>query len=90
MPPIFRGVFLLALVAVPLQSAWAVSAEVRSACRHDYRMYCSAHPVGSSALRQCMRRADKKLSRACVNALVAADEISAKELKRRRRAAGVR
>lgn len=63
--------------AICLQSdrAAAVSESVRDACMGDYFTYCSQHDVGSPALRRCMRTAGPKLSRGCVNALVAAGEI---------------
>jgi adenylate kinase len=77
---------LLALFVLPLHQAGAVSERVRTACRHDYTTFCSAHEVGSDALRQCMHKADKKLSPSCIDALVEAGEISAKEVQRRRAA----
>jgi adenylate kinase len=77
---------LLALFVLPFSQAEAVSDRVRRACNQDYMTFCSAHEVGSEGLRQCMRKADKKLSRACVDALVEAGEISAAEVQRRRAA----
>jgi hypothetical protein len=75
---------VMALFVLPLSQAEAVTDRVRKACNQDYLSFCSAHQVGSEGLRQCMRKADKKLSRACVDALVEAGEISAAEVQRRR------
>jgi hypothetical protein len=70
-------------VALP-QQAEAVSEKVRKVCRDDYMAHCNTFEVGSEALRQCMRKAGRKLSRPCVDALVEAGEISRKEVEQRR------
>jgi hypothetical protein len=56
--------------------AGAVSLGVKMACASDYYAYCSHHAVGSPGLRQCMRANGPKLSSRCINALVAAGEVS--------------
>ena len=63
--------------------AGAVSLAVKRACMGDYFSYCSSHAVGSPGLRQCMRNAGPRLSKGCVNALVAAGEVSKSEVSRR-------
>lgn len=45
-------------------------------CRADYHNYCSEYGLGTNALRACMSRNIKKVSHACVGALVAAGEMS--------------
>ena len=83
-----RGAIKTALVfgalAVTTSQAGAVSSAVKFACMSDYFSYCSQHEVGSQALRQCMRSAGSKLSKRCVNALVAAGEVSQTEVDRRK------
>jgi hypothetical protein len=74
----------VALVVALPQQASAVSEKVRKLCRDDYMSHCSSYEVGSDALRQCMRKAGRKLSRSCVDALVEAGEISRKEVDARR------
>lgn len=69
-------------VAAPQQAA-AVSLGVKLACASDYYSYCSQHAVGSPGVRQCMRANGLKLSNRCVNALVAAGEVSKSEVQRR-------
>lgn len=64
-------------------SAGSVSARVRISCASDYFAYCSKHAVGSPGVRQCMRAAGPKLSKRCVNALVASGEVSQSEVARR-------
>lgn len=71
------------VLALSVTSAEAVSLSVRRACAGDYFAYCSAHPVGSPGVRQCMSDAGPKLSKTCVSALVAAGEVSKDEVARR-------
>jgi hypothetical protein len=79
-----------ALVAVALtgatSQAGAVSLGVKFACASDYYSYCSQHPSGSVAVRQCMRAHGAQLSKRCVNALIAAGEVSKIEVETRRAA----
>ena len=56
-------------------TASAVTERVKNSCYNDYTKFCPAYAVGSSALRQCMRSAGRKLSPKCINALVDAGEI---------------
>jgi hypothetical protein len=69
----------LALLAT---QAFAYSDAVTSACTGDYLAYCSAYDENSAKGRQCMRAVGAKLSQGCVNALVAAGEISKGEAMR--------
>lgn len=66
--------------------AGAVSLGVKLACASDYYSHCSHHPVGSTGVRQCMRSHGPQLSKRCVNALIAAGEVSKSEVNRRRAA----
>ena len=75
---------LAALALTP--AAHAVSSSVRSACMSDYFAYCSSHAVGSAALRGCMKANGPRLSPRCVDALVAAGEISHGYVQKRRSA----
>jgi hypothetical protein len=77
----------LALALVTTQ-AGAVSARVEAACASDYLAYCSQHDPNGSGVRRCMRANGLRLSMTCVNALIAAGEVSKAEVERRARAAG--
>ena len=72
-----------ATTAITVTEAGAVSARVKVACASDYFAYCRAHAVGSPGVRQCMRAAGPKLSKRCINALVASGEVSASEVAKR-------
>ena len=79
----FTVVAALATLTASQSDAHAVSARVKMACAADYFSYCSQHSPTSPAVRQCMRSNGLKLSNRCVNALVAAGEVSAAEVARR-------
>lgn len=64
-------------------SANAVSLRVQMACAGDYFAYCSKYPSDGPQVRQCMRANGLKLSSSCVNALIAAGEVSKAEVERR-------
>ena len=82
-----RAVLAIALsfgvLSANTDEAHAVSASVKMACAGDYFSYCSQHSPSSPGVRQCMRANGTKLSTRCVNALVAAGEVSAAEVSRR-------
>jgi hypothetical protein len=59
---------------------------VRQNCRVDYKTYCGEYGLESAALRSCMDRNGKNLSKGCVNALVQSGEVSQAEVNRRKKA----
>lgn len=52
----------------------------------DYRALCSQFSSDSPEVRRCMRSAGEKLSPRCLNALIAAGEVSETEVVARRAA----
>jgi hypothetical protein len=76
----------LALIgaATTAGDAFAVSLGVQLACATDYYAHCSAYSPDSPQVRSCMRAVGNGLSKRCVRALVAAGEVSAAEVARRR------
>lgn len=90
--PILQSATARAGLAVVIASAafagqaHAVSLGVKLACASDYYSYCSQHGVGTPAVRHCMRANGPKLSNRCINALIAAGEVSRTEVERRRAA----
>ena len=67
--------FVLALLALPALAGTITEREKRD-CQNDYHAYCSEYGLGSEALRACMSRNIKKVSHACVGALVDAGEMT--------------
>lgn len=83
MTPISAAAIAALMITVGASQAHAVSAAVKFACMSDYFSYCSAHPVGSQALRACMSENGHRLSKRCVTALIDAGEVSQAEVSRR-------
>ncbi len=71
---------LILLVYSPAASA--VGWKTQFNCANDYYAYCSKYAVGSADVRKCMRSNGPRLSKACVNALIADGEISRSEVDR--------
>jgi len=81
-------VIILAMLAGAANAAtYRYSEQVQRACANDYHRHCSEYGIETAALRMCMNRAGKALSKPCINALVASGEVSRAEVERRRKAA---
>jgi len=82
-----RGALIATLAAgavfASVSQAAAVSASVRFACASDYLANCSSYAPDSAQTRRCMRAVGYRLSKGCLNALVAAGEVSKSEVARR-------
>ena len=74
---------ILGGLAAMAPGAGAAGANVTMACASDYLAYCSKHPTEGPGVRQCMRANGNRLSARCVEALIAAGEVSRSEVKRR-------
>ena len=68
--------FAFVLILVPAMAATTVTEREKHYCQTDYHKYCSEYGLGSEALRACMSRNIKKITNACVGALVDAGEMS--------------
>ena len=82
---VFAGLLFLALNA---NTVSAVSLGVEIACSLDYYAYCSAYDPDGPEVRKCMRANGLKLSKICVNGLIAEGEISQAEVDAIAKAAG--
>jgi hypothetical protein len=65
-------------------SADSYSKAVKQSCAADYRKYCGEYGLESTALRVCMDKAGKSLSKSCVKALIASGEVTQAEVNRRK------
>jgi hypothetical protein len=61
------------------------SKAVQKACANDYKTHCGQYGIETDALRLCMDRAGQRLTKTCIDALVAAGEVSKQEVERRKR-----
>ena len=81
---------LLAILGLALSAGGAsaqhtYSKAVQEACAKDYKAHCGQYGVETEALRLCMDRAGQRLTKSCVDALVADGEVSKQEVDRRKR-----
>jgi hypothetical protein len=60
------------------------SKAVQKSCAADYRKFCGDYGLESAALRVCMDKAGKGLSKSCVKALIQSGEVSQAEVDRRK------
>jgi hypothetical protein len=81
--PLILGLGALGALALSATQADAVNPAVSAACASDYLAYCSQHPTEGPGVRRCMRANGLRLSTACINALIAAGEVSRQEVARR-------
>jgi len=86
---IYGATWLVAGVAVlgcaGGSQADSYSKAVQKSCAADYHKYCGEYGLESSALRGCMDRAGKSLSKACVKALIQSGEVSQAEVDSRKK-----
>ena len=68
--------FVLTLLAIPALAEYTVTEREKRDCQKDYHAYCGEYGLGTEALRAFMSRNLKKVSHACVAALVDAGEMS--------------
>jgi hypothetical protein len=67
------------------QRTYTYSKAVQKACANDYKQHCGQYGIETEALRLCMDRAGQRLTKTCVDALVADGEVSKQEVERRKR-----
>jgi hypothetical protein len=76
-------VSLLVAFALALGFAGAARAEsvtitkaVQDACAEEYHQFCNQYGIGSELLDMCFKQNASKMTKACVEALVAAGDVS--------------
>ena len=68
---------LVALVGLALSTLAAQHTKsVQKACASDYKRHCGQYGIETEALRLCMDRAGQRLTKTCIDALVADGEVS--------------
>jgi hypothetical protein len=73
------------LAADPALAQHTYSDAVQRACANDYKQHCREYGIETEALRLCMDRAGQKLTKTCVDALVADGEVSKQHVEARKR-----
>jgi hypothetical protein len=59
-----------------LAESVTVTPAVQKACEWDYNQFCNQYGIGSELLDMCFKQNGPKLSKACVDALIAAGDTS--------------
>jgi hypothetical protein len=80
---LIASVFVCCFAGAALADSY--SKAVQQSCRDDYKKFCSEYGLESTALRSCMDRSGKSLSKTCVKALVQSGEVSQAEVDRRKK-----
>ena len=80
------GALLCVICLGGTAGADSYSKAVKKSCAADYQKYCGEYGLESAALRVCMDKAGRSLSKNCVQALVASGEVSQAEVSRRKKA----
>ena len=83
--PLLIAILVLALSTGVASAQHTYSQAVRQACANDYKRHCGQYGIETEALRLCMDRAGQRLTKTCVDALVADGEVSKQEVERRKR-----
>jgi hypothetical protein len=71
--------------ATKAEKTYTYSKAVQEACANDYHKHCGEYGIETEALRLCMDKAGRGLSKTCVDALVEAGEVSKEEVERRKK-----
>ena len=85
-----RGYIALAMLVIATTQAAAVDDRVQAACERDYSAYCSQYDPDGADVRRCMHENGPKLAAPCVEALIAAGELTQNEVARYQQSKRVR
>jgi hypothetical protein len=86
---------LLAAFALSLSYSGAARAEaqnitkaVQDACEWEYDKFCNQYGLGSELLNMCFKQNASQLTKACVDALVAAGDVSEEYVQQQKKLLG--
>lgn len=80
-----RSALLVAALSLCASGAAnAVGWATQLSCASDYYAYCSKHSIGTPGVAACMRANGERLSKACINALIADGEISKADVEKQK------
>jgi hypothetical protein len=92
---IMSRVVLLAAFALALGYSGAARAEaqnitkeVQDACEWEYDKFCNQYGLGSELLNMCFKQNASQLTKACVDALVAAGDVSEEYVQQQKKLLG--
>jgi hypothetical protein len=70
------GVSMFGFASIAQADSVTISPAVQQNCEWDYHNFCSQYAIGSDLLDMCFRSNGPKLSKPCVDALIAAGDVS--------------
>jgi hypothetical protein len=83
--PVLIAMFCLMVWTGGAVAQHTYSKAVQKACAKDYKAQCGQYGIETDALRLCMDRAGQRLTKMCIDALVADGEVSRQEVERRKK-----
>jgi hypothetical protein len=73
---IVAGISLLGFAGVAKAESVTVTKAVQDNCQWDYDKFCNQYGLGTELLDMCFRKNGPNLSKGCVDALIAAGDVS--------------
>ncbi len=73
---LIASVTILAFAGVACAESVTVTPAVQQSCEWDYHNFCDQYAIGSELLDMCFKQSGPKLSKPCVDALIAAGDTS--------------
>jgi hypothetical protein len=92
--PSYRVVLLaafalaLGLTGAARAQSPTITKEVQAACEWEYDKYCNQYGLGSALLDMCFKQNASNLTKACVDALVAAGDVSEEYVQQQKKLLG--
>jgi hypothetical protein len=69
-------IFVVTLAGQASAQSVTVTKAVQDACAWEYNKFCNQYGIGSQLLDMCFRQNAKNMTKACVDALIAAGDVS--------------
>lgn len=81
-------VVFLGLAGAARAESVTVTKEVQTACEWDYHQFCDQYGLGSELLDMCFKSNGPKMSKGCIDALIAAGDVSQEYVTRQKELLG--
>jgi len=73
---LFASILVLGVAGEARAESVTVTKAVQDACAWEYNKFCNQYGIGSQLLDICFRQNAKNMTKACVDALIAAGDVS--------------
>lgn len=85
---LFASAAILGFASSAQAQSVTVSPEVQKQCEWDYHQFCSQYGLGTQLLDICFRQNGPKMSKGCIDALIAAGDVSQEYVTRQKELLG--